>query len=55
MPENPAIRCYIWEHTQNVLYVMHQIKCAGATFNPSKAQIATRSVTVLGQTCTPED
>ncbi|VDC04371.1 unnamed protein product [Peniophora sp. CBMAI 1063] len=51
---NPGIRRYVWEHAQDVLRVMHRIMCAGATFNPLKAQICARSVTILGQTCTPE-
>ncbi|VDC02641.1 unnamed protein product [Peniophora sp. CBMAI 1063] len=54
LSENPGIRRFIWEHAQDVLRVMHRILCAGATFNPLKAQIARRSVIILGQTCTPE-
>lgn len=39
---------------------MHRVKCAGGTFNPSKAQICAQKVVILGQTCskegrTPED
>jgi hypothetical protein len=37
--ENPGIRCFIWEHAQDVHQVMHRIKCAGATFLPKKTQI----------------
>ncbi|VDC00593.1 unnamed protein product [Peniophora sp. CBMAI 1063] len=51
---NPGIRRFIWEHAHDVLRVMHRIMCAGATFNPLKAQIARKAVVILGQTCTPE-
>ena len=54
LPENPGIRRFIWEHANDVHRVIHRVKSAGGTFNPSKAQIASPKVLILGQTCSPE-
>ena len=54
IPENPGIRKYVWQHALDVHRIMHRVKCAGATFNPAKAQICKQDVVILEQTCTPQ-
>lgn len=49
--ENSGIRRFIWEHAQDVHRIMHKIKCAGATFAATKAQICMPEVLIVGQTC----
>ena len=51
LKENPGIRQFIWEHAQDVHRIMHKIKCAGATFAATKAQICLSEVLIIGQTC----
>jgi len=51
LKENPRIQRFIWEHAQDVHCIMHRIKCAGATFAATKAQICLPEVTIIGQTC----
>ena len=60
IPGNPEIRCFIWEHAQDVHRIMHRIKCAGASFSPKKTQICRPEAIIVGQKCTsdgrlPED
>ena len=51
LKENPGIRRFIWEHAQDVHRIMHRIKCAGATFAATKAQICLPEVLIIRQTC----
>ena len=48
---NPKIRRFIWEHALDVHRIMHKVKCAGATFAASKAQICRPEALIIGQTC----
>jgi RNase H-like domain found in reverse transcriptase/Integrase zinc binding domain len=49
--QNPGIRRYVWEHAVDVLRILWRMLQAGATFSPSKAQLAQAEATILGQTC----
>lgn len=51
---NPGLRRFIWEHALDVHRIMHRIGHAGATFSPSKVQLARREIIILGHKCTPE-
>lgn len=51
LQENSGIRCFIWEHAQDVHRIMHKVKCAGATFAANKAQICRPEALIIGQTC----
>jgi len=51
LKENPGIRRFIWEHAQDVHRIMHRIKCAGATFAATKAQICLPEALIIGQIC----
>jgi hypothetical protein len=52
--ENPGIRCFIWEHANDVNRIMHRIKEAGATFSAKKTQLCCPEVLIIGQKCTPQ-
>ena len=54
LSENPQIRQFIWEHACDVHRIMHRMGHAGATFSPSKIQLARREVLILGHKCSPE-
>jgi hypothetical protein len=54
LAENPGIRRFIWKHAQDVHRIMHQIKCAGATFSSKKTQICQPEVVIVGQKCSAE-
>lgn len=54
LSENPGIRRFIWEHANDVHRIMHRMGHAGATFSPTKVQLAKREVVILGHKCTPE-
>lgn len=54
LAENPGICRFVWEHAVDVNRILHRVKCAGATFSGSKAQVAQKEVVILGQKCTPE-
>jgi len=51
LKENPGIRQFIWEHAQDVHRIMHRIKCVGATFAATKAQICLPEALIIGQIC----
>ncbi|KAI0336914.1 hypothetical protein BDW22DRAFT_1305149, partial [Trametopsis cervina] len=53
LKENPGIRCFIWEHAQDVHRIVHRVGQAGGTFSPSKVQLCMPEVLIVGQTCTP--
>jgi hypothetical protein len=54
LKENPGIRRFIWEHTNDVHCIMHRIKDVGATFSATKIQLCLPDVLIVGQRCTPE-
>jgi hypothetical protein len=54
LKENPGIRRFIWEHACDVHRIMHKIKLAGVTFEPSKSQICKPEIVIVSHKCTPE-
>jgi len=54
IPENPGIRCFVWEHFHNLNRVVQRMKYCGGTFSGPKAILCTREIMVLGHCCTPE-
>ena len=53
LPENPGIRCFIWEQSVDVNCIMHCIRESGVTFSAKKTQICLPKVVIIGQKCTP--
>ena len=54
LAQNPGIRRFIWEHAQDVHRIIHRVQHAGATFSPSKVQLARQTAVIVGRKCTPE-
>jgi hypothetical protein len=52
--ENPGIRCFIWEHAEDVNRILHHVAHAGGTFAPGKIQLARPKAVILGHMCTPQ-
>ena len=52
IPENPGIRQFVWEHFQDLNYVVQQMKYCGGTFSGHKSALCTPEITVLGHRCT---
>ncbi|CCO35804.1 Retrotransposable element Tf2 155 kDa protein type 3 [Rhizoctonia solani AG-1 IB] len=46
--KNPGIRCFIWEHAQDVHRILHWIGYAGAAVLAPKLQLAVSKVHLLG-------
>ena len=51
IPANPQIRCFIWEHLNDVHQIFHCFYCASATISAIKLVIAVPEVTILGHKC----
>jgi len=54
LPENPSIRCFTWEHFQNVNRILQRVQHAGSTFSAAKSHICVPSAVVVGHLCTYE-
>ncbi|KAJ3711436.1 hypothetical protein DFJ43DRAFT_1008919, partial [Lentinula guzmanii] len=54
IPENSGIRCFVWEHMQNVNRVIQRVKYCGGTFSGHKAVICASEFKVVGYRCTYE-
>ena len=54
LKENPGIRQFIWEHAEDVHRIIHRVQHAGATFSPTKVQLARPEAVIVGHKCTPE-
>ena len=52
IPENAGIRCFIWEHFQNLNRVVQQMKYCGGTFSSPNTTLCTAEITVVGHRCT---
>src|SRR6266481_4165477 len=52
IPENPGIRCFIWEHANDINQILHRLAQAGATISPKKSQVARPEITIVGQKLT---
>ena len=51
IPENPGIRRYMWEHLNDVHWVLHRIIEAGGTVSAKKMQLFQSKVTIVGHKC----
>jgi hypothetical protein len=51
---NPGISQFIWEHANDVNWIMHRIKQAHATFSATNIWLCLPKVCIVGQVCTPE-
>jgi hypothetical protein len=51
IPENPAIRRFIWEHFENLNRVLQRVKYCGGTFSGHKLYLCVPEITVLGHIC----
>jgi hypothetical protein len=52
IPENTGIRCFVWEHFQDLNRVVQLLKYSGGTFSGYKSFLCTAEITVLGHRCT---
>ena len=52
--ENSSIRCFIWEHFQNLNCIIQHMKYCGGTFFGKKLLLCMQDITVVGHVCTPE-
>jgi len=51
IPENAGIRRFIWEHLNDVHWVMHRLGHAGATISAKKLFVCIPEGVILGQKC----
>jgi hypothetical protein len=54
IPENPGIRCFVWEHFSNLNRVVQQLKYCGATSSGLKALLCMEIFPVVGHMCSFE-
>ena len=54
IPGNLGIRCFIWEHFQNLNRVVQQMEFSGGTFSGPKTTLCAEEITVVGHRCTYE-
>ena len=52
IPDNPGIRCFIWEHFQNLNCVIQRIKYCGGTFSRFKSTLYAEEILAVGHRCT---
>ena len=52
IPENAGIRCFVWEHFQNLNRVVQRMKYCGGTFSSPKTTLCTAEIMVVGHRCT---
>ncbi|KAJ8582517.1 hypothetical protein M405DRAFT_702836, partial [Rhizopogon salebrosus TDB-379] len=51
---NPGIRCFIFEHLENVNRIIQCMKYCGGTFSGTKSFLCVREFVVVGHCCTTE-
>ena len=54
IPENSGIRCFVWEHFQDLNRVCQRMKYSGGTFSGFKSSLCAAEIELLGQRCTSE-
>jgi hypothetical protein len=54
IPENKGIRCFVWEHLQNVNRVVQGLKYCGGMFSGTKSITCWDSFPVVGHICSYE-
>ena len=52
IPDNPEIRCFIWEHFQNLNRIVQHIKYSGSTFSGYKSILCMEEIVAVGHRCT---
>ena len=52
--ENEGIRRFVWEHFQNVNWIVQRMKYCGGTFLGYKSTLCAEEITVVGHRCTRE-
>ena len=52
IPKNTGIRCFVWEHLQNLNRVVQWMKYCGGTFSGPKTTLCAAEITVVGHRCT---
>jgi hypothetical protein len=51
IPQNPAIRRFIWEHLNDVHRILHRIGESGGTVSGKKMQLCQEEVEIVGHKC----
>jgi hypothetical protein len=54
IPDNPGIRCFIWEHCIMINHILQHLENVGATISASKFVLAVPTATIVGHKCTFE-
>jgi hypothetical protein len=54
IPENHGIRCFVWEHFQNLNRMVQRMKYCGGTFSGKKLAVCVEEIIVVGHRCTYE-
>jgi hypothetical protein len=54
IPNNPGIRCFIWEHCTVINRILQHLENVGATVSASKFVLAAPTATIVGHKCTFE-
>ena len=49
--ENDGIRCFVWEHIQNINRVLQRMKYCEGTFSGKKTLVCASEIEVLGHMC----
>ncbi len=52
IPENSGIRCFIWEHFQNLNWVVQRMKYTGCTWSGKKVYLCMPEAIIIGHKCT---
>ena len=52
--ENSGICRFIWEHFQNVNWIVQHMKYSGGMFSSKKSLVCAHKITVVGHVCTPK-
>jgi hypothetical protein len=54
IPNNPGIRCFIWEHCIMINRILQHLENIGTTISTSKFILAAHTATIVGHKCTFE-
>ena len=54
IPENSSIHRFVWEHFQNLNWIVQRMKYCGGTFSGKKSLLCAQEITIVGHICTPE-
>ncbi|TEB25338.1 hypothetical protein FA13DRAFT_1587939, partial [Coprinellus micaceus] len=51
IPDNPGIRCFVWEQFERLNRVVQRMTYAGGTFSGTKSILCTDEFVVVGHLC----